>query len=293
MFYKKARLEFHPVGVVGAIVPFNYPFHNIFNPLTAALFAGNAIVIKVSEHASWSGLRYKRIIDAALKAAGAPADLVQIVTGYADAGHALVTSGLGKLIFVGSTSVGHQVMAAAATKLTPVVLELGGKDAFVVCEDANLKTVRKKERKKERDLKAQKAHVHFDLLPAAFYFFLSPHTNNAALFTALLLLHYYGDFLQVVPTALRGAFQASGQNCMGAERFIIHTAIHDRFVSMVEESVKRMRMGPGSSEGPVDFGAMCLPGLAEKVHWLVQDAVAQGAKASTVYLLRDFVAHST
>lgn len=51
---QSARVEFHPYGVIGAIVPFNYPFHNVFNPLTAALFAGNAIVIKVSEHASWS-----------------------------------------------------------------------------------------------------------------------------------------------------------------------------------------------------------------------------------------------
>ena len=48
MFYKHARVEYVPVGVVGAIVPWNYPFHNIFNPLTAALFAGNAIVIKAS-----------------------------------------------------------------------------------------------------------------------------------------------------------------------------------------------------------------------------------------------------
>ena len=47
MFYKKAWVEYHPVGVVGAIVPWNYPFHNIFNPLSAALFAGNGIVIKV------------------------------------------------------------------------------------------------------------------------------------------------------------------------------------------------------------------------------------------------------
>lgn len=46
MFYKRARVEFHPVGVVGAIVPWNYPFHNILNPLTAAVFAGNGIVIK-------------------------------------------------------------------------------------------------------------------------------------------------------------------------------------------------------------------------------------------------------
>lgn len=48
MFYKAARVEYHPVGVVGAIVPWNYPFHNVFNPLTAALFSGNGLVIKVN-----------------------------------------------------------------------------------------------------------------------------------------------------------------------------------------------------------------------------------------------------
>lgn len=99
MFYKAARVEYHPVGVVGAIVPWNYPFHNVFNPLTAALFAGNGLVIKVnrlsqfmvtasmwsqpgeqltiivagvqvSEHASWSSQFYGRIISATLQAVG-------------------------------------------------------------------------------------------------------------------------------------------------------------------------------------------------------------------------------
>ena len=50
MFYKSARVEYHPLGVVGAIVPWNYPFHNVFNPLTAAIFAGNALVIKVKPY---------------------------------------------------------------------------------------------------------------------------------------------------------------------------------------------------------------------------------------------------
>ncbi len=54
MFYKSARVEYHPLGVVGAIVPWNYPFHNVFNPMTAALFAGNALVIKVSLPSSLS-----------------------------------------------------------------------------------------------------------------------------------------------------------------------------------------------------------------------------------------------
>ena len=74
--------------------------------------------------------------------AGAPEHLVQIVTGYAEAGNALVTSGVNKLIFVGSTEIGRKVMQAAAQTLTPVVLELGGKDAFIVCDDADLSQVR-------------------------------------------------------------------------------------------------------------------------------------------------------
>ena len=55
MFYKSACVEYQPIGVMGAIVPWNYPFHNVFNPLMANLFAGNALVIKVSEYASWRG----------------------------------------------------------------------------------------------------------------------------------------------------------------------------------------------------------------------------------------------
>jgi acyl-CoA reductase-like NAD-dependent aldehyde dehydrogenase len=63
---------------------------------------------------------------------------VSFVTGYGDAGAALVTGGVDKIVFVGSTEVGSKVMAAAAPRVTPVTLELGGKDAFVVCGDADL-----------------------------------------------------------------------------------------------------------------------------------------------------------
>merc|ERR1719506_2459117 len=86
MFYKSARVEYHPLGVIGAIVPWNYPFHNILNPIIASLFAGNGIVIKVSEYASWSIKYYGRMINACLEAAGAPTDLVQFVTGYGATG---------------------------------------------------------------------------------------------------------------------------------------------------------------------------------------------------------------
>ena len=81
MMMKRAYVEYIPLGVIGAIVPWNYPFHNVFNPVSAALFSGNAIVIKVSEYASWSIRYYKAIIDACLEAVGADKDLVQFVVG--------------------------------------------------------------------------------------------------------------------------------------------------------------------------------------------------------------------
>lgn len=108
MLYKKSRVEFHPLGVIGAIVSWNYPFHNIFNPMLAAVFSGNSIVIKVSENASWSGLFYFRIIQAALAAVGAPENLVDVITGFAETGEALVSS-VDKIIFVGSPGVGKMV----------------------------------------------------------------------------------------------------------------------------------------------------------------------------------------
>jgi len=141
MIMKKVRVEYTPLGVIGAIVPWNYPFHNVFNPVSAALFSGNAIVIKVSEFASWSIGYYKRVIDACLEAVGAPTDLVQFVVGYGETGEALVRSGVDKLIFVGSPGVGKIVARTAADNWTPVVLELGGKDPFVVCEDTDIDSI--------------------------------------------------------------------------------------------------------------------------------------------------------
>ncbi|KAJ3683043.1 hypothetical protein LUZ60_013270 [Juncus effusus] len=140
MLHKRAKVEFYPLGVIGAIVSWNYPFHNVFNPMLAAVFSGNAAVIKVSEHASWSGCFYYRIIQAALAAVGAPENLVHIITGFAETGQALVSS-VDKIIFVGSPGIGKMIMEKASETLIPVTLELGGKDAFIVCEDVDLPSV--------------------------------------------------------------------------------------------------------------------------------------------------------
>lgn len=94
-------------------------------------------MIKISEHASWSGCFYFRIIQSALAAIGAPEDLVEVITGFGETGEALVSS-VDKVIFVGSPGVGKMIMKNASETLIPVTLELGGKDAFIVCEDVDV-----------------------------------------------------------------------------------------------------------------------------------------------------------
>jgi len=141
MMHKRARVEYVPLGVLGAIIPWNYPFHNMLGQLISALFAGNAIVIKVSEQACWSSDYYGKIVKEALRSLGHSPDLVQVVTGYGETGSALTLSGIDKLTFIGSPEVGKLVMRDASKNLTPVVLELGGKDAAIVCEDCDFNQV--------------------------------------------------------------------------------------------------------------------------------------------------------
>jgi acyl-CoA reductase-like NAD-dependent aldehyde dehydrogenase len=136
--HKRAWVEWHPVGVVGVIAPWNFPFHNLFCPLVPALFAGNAVVTKVSELASWSAATMIEIVHDALRARGHSTDLVQVVYGWGQTGADLVGSGVDKVFFTGSPKNGAAVMREASDTLTPVVLELGGKDPMIVCEDADL-----------------------------------------------------------------------------------------------------------------------------------------------------------
>ncbi|KNC76592.1 hypothetical protein SARC_10917 [Sphaeroforma arctica JP610] len=137
MAHKTARVEYSPLGVVAAIVSWNYPFHNTYGPIISALFAGNAIVLKVSEHVAWSTREYfQHVIKNALRECGHSEDLVQFIVGYADAGEEVIRN-VSKVTFIGSPGVGKLVMKTASETLTPVLLELGGKDAAVICDDCD------------------------------------------------------------------------------------------------------------------------------------------------------------
>lgn len=138
LLHKKARLEFHPLGVVAAITPWNYPYQNLVNPIIPALMAGNAIVLKPSEWVAWSSARFIDAIRGVIEEAGHNPDLVQAVHGYGQTGAALVRSKVDTILFIGSVKNGRRVIEGSAERVTPVVMELGGKDAFIVCEDADL-----------------------------------------------------------------------------------------------------------------------------------------------------------
>jgi acyl-CoA reductase-like NAD-dependent aldehyde dehydrogenase len=138
LLHKRARIEYRPIGVVGVICPWNYPLQNVLGPTITALAAGNAAVVKVSEWVAWSGDRIQAIFDEALQAEGMSPDLVHLIHGYGETGAALVSGGVDLVVFTGSVGNGKRVIAESAKTVTPVIAELGGKDAMIICDDADL-----------------------------------------------------------------------------------------------------------------------------------------------------------
>jgi succinate-semialdehyde dehydrogenase/glutarate-semialdehyde dehydrogenase len=130
----RGRVSWEPYGLAGAITPWNFPFAITVGALGSALAAGNAVLLKPSELTPYSSLRLKTLADRALP----DPDLVQVATGDGTTGQAVVNAPVDVLSFTGSVATGRKVMEAAARHLTPVVLELGGKDVMIVLDDADL-----------------------------------------------------------------------------------------------------------------------------------------------------------
>jgi acyl-CoA reductase-like NAD-dependent aldehyde dehydrogenase len=130
-----AYLEYQPLGVIGVIGPWNYPVFTPMGSIAYALAAGNAVVFKPSEYTPAVGAWLAAAWRAAVPES---ADAFQVVTGYGDTGAALCRAGVDKLAFTGSAPTGKKVMAACAENLVPVLMELGGKDAMIVDDDADV-----------------------------------------------------------------------------------------------------------------------------------------------------------
>jgi acyl-CoA reductase-like NAD-dependent aldehyde dehydrogenase len=161
------------------------------------LIAGNAVILKPSEVTGLVNVEIQKIVDSM----ELPQDVFTMIQGRGDVGEALVRSGVDRLIVTGSVATGKKVMATAAETLTPVTLELGGKDSMIVLEDANL-----------------------DVATSA---------------------------------AVTGSLYNAGQSCCSVERILVHESIADKFTSMMNEKIKKVRIdestGFDNDMGPVTY----------------------------------------
>jgi acyl-CoA reductase-like NAD-dependent aldehyde dehydrogenase/choline dehydrogenase-like flavoprotein len=130
---RKLAIRYAPLGVVGVIGPWNYPLNNSFGDCIPALAAGNSVVLKPSEVTPLTSLLMAEM----LAECGLPENVFQVASGRGETGAALVDE-VDFVMFTGSVKTGKRVMAQAAETLTPVSLELGGKDPMIVLADADL-----------------------------------------------------------------------------------------------------------------------------------------------------------
>jgi acyl-CoA reductase-like NAD-dependent aldehyde dehydrogenase len=131
---KRSFFAYEPLGVVGVIAPWNYPWSIPFGEVAIALMAGNGVVLKPASLTPLLGERIQRIFDDA----GFPEGLVRTVHGGGAIGQALCEATTAKIFFTGSVEVGRQVGELCAQRMKGSVLELGGKDPQIVCADADL-----------------------------------------------------------------------------------------------------------------------------------------------------------
>ncbi|MGA1821457.1 MAG: aldehyde dehydrogenase family protein [Thermoplasmatota archaeon] len=217
---QKNRVIFEPAGVVAVINPWNFPFLLSFRSLVPALMAGNSVILKPSEYTPLCGVRIGEI----MKEAGAPEGVFTVVTGDGRTGQYLVEAGVDRIVFTGSAATGRKVMKAASGNLTPLVLELGGKDPAIVFSDADLEW-----------------------------------TSAGIVWSSLLF---------------------TGQSCSSIERIYVQEDVADRFIEMVVEGTKLLKVGNGM-DPDTDIGPMIAPFQVENVERHIEDAVGKGAKVLT------------
>lgn len=128
-----ARVMYQPLGVVGIIVPWNYPIYLAIGPLTSALAAGNRVLLKMSEFTPRTGAAMATVLAQAFTE-----EEVAVINGDVEVAQAFAQLPFDHLLFTGSTAVGRLVMQAASANLTPVTLELGGKSPAIIGPDADL-----------------------------------------------------------------------------------------------------------------------------------------------------------
>ena len=130
----RTRVDYQPLGCVGNVVPWNFPFNLCFGPMGSIFAAGNRTIVKPSEYTVQSALLTKELCDKYFSE-----DEVAVVLGGPETGAVFARQPFDHLLFTGATSIAHHIMRAAAENLVPVTLELGGKSPVIVSDSANFK----------------------------------------------------------------------------------------------------------------------------------------------------------
>lgn len=218
----KNELEFIPMGVVLAISPWNYPVQLALYEILPALICGNTVIHKPSRNTPLLGLKIQSLFDEIL----APyvreaAPILQTIIATSEVAQKIIEDKIEMVALIGSTDAGRDIMRRASARLLNVALELGGKDAFVVLDDA--------------------------------------------------------DVIEAAKAAVSGAVKNAGQACNAVERIYAPEALHDEFVRLAIEEVKKIKVGNPMDE-TVTMGPLTLPEQRATVEAHIADAVAKGAK---------------
>lgn len=230
--YKGTTVINEPLGVVSAVVSWNYPFHNLINPIIPAIVTGNAVIVKCSEQVVFSSQIFMEIFKEALIVNGFDPELINLFyclppkKGETDSVCDYFTkcNDFKHLTFIGSKEVATMILHNLADVIIPNVMELGGKDCFVVLDS-------------------------------------------------------WTDLEMISSIIMRGTFQSSGQNCIGIERVIIQPKNYDGLVEMLDRRIATMQIGSDLLDSkPVDIGAMISNNRFDRLEFLVEDAVKNGAR---------------
>src|SRR4051812_7724840 len=180
---RKLIVRYAPVGVVGVIGPWNYPLSNSFGDCIPALMAGNAVLLKPSEVTPLTSMLMAEM----LRECGLPEDVFQVLPGYGETAQAMIDE-VDFVMFTGSTATGKKVMERAARTLTPVALELGGKDPMIVLADAQLE-------------RAANPAVHYSMQNAG-----QPCISTERVYVEEPI---YDEFVRLVPARVRDLRQSA------------------------------------------------------------------------------------
>jgi acyl-CoA reductase-like NAD-dependent aldehyde dehydrogenase len=220
---RKLIVRYAPLGVVGVIGPWNYPLTNSFGDCIPAMMAGNAVLLKPSEVTPLTSM----LMGEGLRESGLPEDIYQVVPGYGETGAALIDE-VDFVMFTGSTATGKKVMERAARTLTPVSLELGGKDPMIVCADADIE-------------RAANAAVHYSMQNA----------GQTCVSTERVYVEepIYDEFVRLVTDKVGGLRQGvpggPGSTDLGAVIFPPQSDIVERHVKDAVDNGARVLVGGG------------------------------------------------